>query len=141
MESAPFRRAALNLPEDLPRLVKSTGAPSGAGADPGLRRARCACRLMGSGWTWSLSCWLPLIVSAPPFRRADLVIGVESQPFFSDTGIPAIARTRNLLPILSFYEPGRSFQEWARSLAAWMQEAQTHRHMPLAELLHLLSPA
>jgi myxalamid-type nonribosomal peptide synthetase MxaA len=70
--------------------------------------------------------------------QKDLVVGVESKPFYADTGIQMVARTRNMLPVWSEFDTQLSFREHIRKLAAVLEGAQEHRQLSLAELIRLL---
>ncbi len=71
--------------------------------------------------------------------QRDLIVGAESEPFYADIGMPAVARTRNMLPIRSEFDPQQSYLAYIRKLTETLKNAQNHRHYSLAELIQLLN--
>ncbi len=67
------------------------------------------------------------------------VVGVESEPLYLDTGIQAVAKTRNMLPIKTNFDPARSFKDHVGILADSLEKSNNHRHLSLAELIQLLN--
>jgi len=68
----------------------------------------------------------------------DLVVGFESDPLYPETGLPAIASTRNMLPVRSDFDLKRSFKDHGRSQADLLARANAHKHLSLAELIQIL---
>ena len=68
----------------------------------------------------------------------DLVMGVESETLYLDTGLPAIARTRSLLPVRLKFDPARSFAEYARAQQQLLAESNTHKVFSFTDLIQAL---
>jgi amino acid adenylation domain-containing protein/thioester reductase-like protein len=68
----------------------------------------------------------------------DLVLGVESESLYLDADIPAIANTRNMLPLRAKFDAARSFKETIHIEADALAGANIHRTLSLAELIQLL---
>jgi non-ribosomal peptide synthetase component F len=63
---------------------------------------------------------------------------VESESLYLDHTVPAIANTRDMLPIRTNYMAERNFKEHVRVEAEALAKANLHRHLSLAELIQLL---
>ena len=70
----------------------------------------------------------------------EIVIGVESEPLYLDTGIQVVARTRNMLPLRTDFQPAASFAEHVRGWAELIKQSNQYRHLSLAELIQLVHP-
>jgi amino acid adenylation domain-containing protein/thioester reductase-like protein len=68
----------------------------------------------------------------------DLVVGVESESLHLDSSIPAIANTRNMLPLRTNYDSARSFKEYVHAVSDTLAKANGHRSISLSELIQLL---
>lgn len=68
----------------------------------------------------------------------ELAVGIESQPLYLETGMQAVAHTRNMLPVRSAYDPAKSFETIIAALADAFSQADSHRNLSLAELIRLL---
>jgi amino acid adenylation domain-containing protein/thioester reductase-like protein len=64
----------------------------------------------------------------------EIVIGAGLTPI----GPRVLARTRNMMPVRSRYEPGRAFAEHARDQAVSLAETYNYSHLSLAELIQTL---
>lgn len=69
-----------------------------------------------------------------------IVMGVESEPLYLDTGIQVVARTRNMLPLRTQFNPAASFAEHVRTWADLSAQSNQYRHLSLAELIQLAHP-
>ncbi|HNA88759.1 MAG TPA: amino acid adenylation domain-containing protein, partial [Anaerolineales bacterium] len=69
----------------------------------------------------------------------DLTLGVESKSLYLDQDIPAIANTRNMLPLRTRYDAGKSFREYIHTQTERLANANLHRNLSLAELIQLLN--
>ncbi len=69
---------------------------------------------------------------------SEIVTGVQSEPLYLDTGIPSVAVTRNMLPLRSSFEPGRSFSDTIHEMGRLQDLANKHRLLSLAEMIPLL---
>lgn len=69
-----------------------------------------------------------------------MVIGVESEPLYLDTGIQVVARTRNMLPLRTDFSPSASFTDYVRNWAELVTQSNQYRHLSLAELIQLVHP-
>lgn len=78
--------------------------------------------------------YLQRLTSAP-----ELVLGLESSPLYPESGLPALANTRNILPVRSDYDASRPFAEQAAMFTNRLNEAESHRHISLSELIPLLN--
>ncbi len=71
----------------------------------------------------------------------ELIIGVESSPLYPESGLPALANTRNMLPLRGRYDASRSFASQVSTVAELLNGADPHRHFSLSELIqHLRVP-
>ena len=70
--------------------------------------------------------------------QTELIIGVESLPFYSPSGLQVTGRSRGYLPLQSSYDPGQPYQQYAHKLAADLQAAQANRQLSLSELVQML---
>ena len=68
----------------------------------------------------------------------DVVMGVESDSLYLGHSLPAIANTRDMLPVRTEYAPARSFREHIQILSDALVKANHHRNLSLAELIQLL---
>jgi amino acid adenylation domain-containing protein len=68
----------------------------------------------------------------------NIVVGVESQSLYPETGLQTVAPTRNMLPLKTDFNPERSFRDHIRALAVLLTDANNHRLLSLAELIQLL---
>lgn len=68
----------------------------------------------------------------------EIVIGVESEPLYLDTGIQVVARTRNMLPLRTAFNPEATFAEHVHNWAGQVTQANQQRNLSLAELIQLL---
>lgn len=68
----------------------------------------------------------------------DIVIGVESESLYLDESVPAIANTRDMLPLCTGYDATQSFREHIHVQQAALAEANLHRNLSLAELIQRL---
>ena len=68
----------------------------------------------------------------------DIVLGVESESIYLDDDIPAIANTRNMLPVRADFDAARSFRDHVHAQAKLLDGANAHRHLSLSELIQLL---
>ena len=68
----------------------------------------------------------------------DVVVGVESESLYLDQSVPAIANTRDLLPLRTSYNATISFKEYLHVEADALAKANLHRNLSLAELIQLL---
>ena len=67
-----------------------------------------------------------------------LVVGIESKSLYLDSTTPAIANTRNMLPLRSGFDPARSFREHIQLSNNKATQANQHRNLSLYELIQLL---
>jgi len=70
---------------------------------------------------------------------SEVLVGVESEPLYLDTGLPAVANTHTMLPVLSTFDPKRSFQDCVGLLDEQVARANSHRLLSLPELIQILS--
>jgi amino acid adenylation domain-containing protein/thioester reductase-like protein len=68
----------------------------------------------------------------------DIVIGVESESLYLDESVPAIANTRDMLPLRTGYDATQSFREYIRTQQEALAKANRHRNLSLAELIQRL---
>jgi myxalamid-type nonribosomal peptide synthetase MxaA len=68
----------------------------------------------------------------------DVVIGVESESLYLDQSVPAVANTRDMLPLRNGYDAKKSFKDSIRVEADALAKANLHRNLSLAELIQLL---
>lgn len=68
----------------------------------------------------------------------DIVVGLESESLYLDVEIPAIASTRNMLPLRTKYDAEQSFREQIHRQAETLTSANAHRNLSLSELIQLL---
>jgi myxalamid-type nonribosomal peptide synthetase MxaA len=130
----------LELPCDLPRppIKKYTGARLALALDAGLQH--------------SLKCWTKthgiavesiLLAACTAFVHRlsgsqDLVMGVESEPLYLDTGLPAFARIRSTLPVRFSFDPALSFGEYVRAQEQILAEANAHKVFSFTDLIRTL---
>ena len=69
----------------------------------------------------------------------DVVVGVESESLYLDDRVPAIANTRDMLPLRTRYDAAQSFKEYIHAEADALAKANLHRNLSLAELIQLLN--
>lgn len=69
----------------------------------------------------------------------DIVVGVESERLYLDDNAPAIANTRDMLPIRTKYDAAKSFREFVLAQVDLLAQVNLHRNLSLAELVQLLS--
>ncbi|MEP7133414.1 MAG: amino acid adenylation domain-containing protein [Chloroflexota bacterium] len=69
----------------------------------------------------------------------DVVIGVEGESLYLDDSVPAIANTRDMLPLRTSYDSTQSFKEYIHVRADALAKANLHRNLSLAELIQLLN--
>jgi myxalamid-type nonribosomal peptide synthetase MxaA len=138
------------LTPDWPRLELPTDRPR-----PPIKRyagAR-ACRRLGPDLAARLRAWAAAHALSPAdvVRAAyglylsrlagapDLAVGVRSSPLYLDGGQPAVAQTRNLLPVRFTVDPQASFAQHVQAQAAAAAQAERHRHYALAEMIQWLN--
>ncbi|HXD12455.1 MAG TPA: amino acid adenylation domain-containing protein, partial [Anaerolineales bacterium] len=68
----------------------------------------------------------------------DLVVGAESESLYLKADIPAIANTRNMLPLRTKFDATRSFKEHIHFVTDALAKANAHRNLSLSELIQLL---
>lgn len=68
----------------------------------------------------------------------DIVIGAEGESLYLDQNVPAVANTRDLLPLRSRYDAAQSFKDYIHLQAEAIAKANLHRNISLAELIQLL---
>ena len=69
----------------------------------------------------------------------DVVLGMESESLYLDQSVPAIANTRDLLPLHTKYVAAQSFKDYIHTQADALAKANLHRNLSLAELIQLLN--
>ena len=69
----------------------------------------------------------------------DVVIGVESESLYLNERVPAIANTRDMLPLRTGYDDKKSFKEYIHTQADTLARANLHRNLFLAELIQSLN--
>ena len=130
----------LELPADLmrPAIKQYIGARSFLKLDSAL-----VARL--NDWAAAQNLSAELVISAAfvaflhrLVSAEQLVIGVESEPLYLDTGIQVVARTRNMLPLRTDFHPQASFAEHVRVWAGLVAQSNDHRNLSLAELIQML---
>src|SRR6185295_11881288 len=65
----------------------------------------------------------------------DIVVGHRSSPMHDDGAHGLVCPTRNMVPVRSGYDPGRSFADQVRSAAHAFADADRYRDFSLAELI------
>ena len=68
----------------------------------------------------------------------DIVIGVESESLYLDQSVPAVANTRDMLPLRTNYDASKSFKTFIIAQANALAKANLHRNLSLAELIQWL---
>ncbi len=68
----------------------------------------------------------------------DLVMGVESEALFLETGLPAIARTRSMLPVRIKFDPARPFSEYAWAQQQLLADSNTNKIFSFTDLIQAL---
>ena len=69
----------------------------------------------------------------------DVVIGVESESLYLNESVPAIANTRDMLPLRTSYDATQSFNGYIHIQKEALAKANLHRNLSLAELIQLLN--
>ncbi len=130
----------LELPADHPRppLKKYSGSRLEVRLDSAIKERLNACAL-----SEGLSPETILFAAFTVFIHRlsaldDVVVGLESASLYLGSSLPAIANTRNMLPIRTSYDAARAFRDHLRAEAEALAEANIHRHLSLAELIQLL---
>jgi len=130
----------LELPSDFPRptVKKYTGARLALVLDAGVQRS-----LQHWAATQGLGVESILFAACAAFVHRstgseDLVMGVESEALYLDTGLPVFARTRSMLPVRVSFDPARSFGEYAHAHEQRLAEANTHKLFSFTDLVRSL---
>ncbi len=69
---------------------------------------------------------------------ADLVMGAKSEALYLDTGLPAFARTSQVLPVRSRFDPDQSFADYARAQEQRLAEANSQKVFSFTDLIRSL---
>jgi myxalamid-type nonribosomal peptide synthetase MxaA len=130
----------LELPADLPRppIKKYSGSRVNLKLAPALNE-----RLYAFAASPNLTPQVVLYAAFTAFLHRlagldDVVVGVESESLYLNDEIPAIANTRNMLPLRNQFDPSRSFGDHIRAVADALTKANAHRNLSLSELIQLL---
>lgn len=130
----------LALPADHPRppIKKYHGSRADLKIDPVIQQ-----RLSAFAASEGISSEITLFSAVTVFIHRlshldDLVVGVESESLHLDSSIPAIANTRNMLPLRTNYDAARSFKEYVHAVSDTLAKANEHRSLSLSELIQLL---
>ncbi len=130
----------LELPADHPRssVKRYRGARLEVPIEPGLEA-----RLREWAAAEGISPEVVLLTAFSTFfhrlsDQNDLVVGVESEPIYLDTGLKALASTRNMLPIRMNFDPAMSFNDAVHTQSDLVNRSNAYRQISLAELIQLL---
>jgi len=130
----------LELPSDFPRppIKKYAGARLALALDTGVQRS-----LQHWAATQDLGVERVLFAACAAYLHRiagneDMVMGVEGEDLYLDTGLPVIARTRSMLPVRIKFDPVRSFREYAHAQEQRLAEANAHRVFSFTDLIRTL---
>ncbi|MCX6081921.1 MAG: AMP-binding protein [Chloroflexi bacterium] len=135
-EQFPAKFPRLELPSDHPRpaIKKYDGVrlqiPLGA---------RLEKKLAGSTQTEGALQAASTIYLQRLCQAGGAIIGVESSPLYPRNGLPALAATRNMLPLVLDYDAQRSFAHELASFETQRQAADEQRQLWLSEIIQVLN--
>lgn len=130
----------LELPTDHPRpaIKKYSGSRMDLQLDPAINK-----RLRVFANSENVSPETVLLAAFSIFMHRlsgldDIVVGVESERLYLDDNAPAIANTRDMLPLRMQYDAAKGFREYIHAQAGSLAQVNLHRNLSFAELVQLL---
>ena len=130
----------LELPSDFPRppIKKYAGARLALALDTSVQRS-----LQHWAATQNLGVWRILFAACAAFVHRiagseDMVMGVESEAVYLETGLPVFAHTHSMLPVRVNFDPACSFREYAHAQEQRLAEANAHTVFSFTDLIRTL---
>jgi amino acid adenylation domain-containing protein/thioester reductase-like protein len=130
----------LELPSDHPRppIKKYSGSRLELKLDPVIHE-----RLQAYALSEGVSVEVVLFAAYTAFIHRlsasdEMIVGAESASLYLDGSVPAVANTRNMLPVCTNYDAAQAFKDRVRAQAKALEKANLHRYLSLSEIIQLL---